>query len=330
MSGLPRWFRLGFRLQRWEALAAFGGTLGLLAASLWLTRQLHLLTAAYPRCLDPAVAGAECERYYQQFQGLATFGSLALHASWVAPFAMGLVLGVPLVSREIEHRTAAVAWTLSRSRMRWLAGRLAFVTVLTIVLLSAIAFVSEMLASALAPAQHLATDFTWYGQRGPLIVMRGLAALGLGVAIGALIGRALPGLLVAAFGSALVFTAISLGMDRWNASQAVPQPYGVEHDASALQLGQQVELLDGEVVGDAYLASLDNILIDGDGSLYAQFDPDTGLPDRSSLVGHYRQLVLPGARYPEIIVRESAVNGGAAVLALLVAAGVVRRRRPGA
>jgi hypothetical protein len=329
MKSIVRWLRLGFRLQRWEALAALGGTVGLLAASLWLTWQLHLLTEAFPGCLDPAAAAPNCERYYRQFQALAGWGSLALHASWAAPFGMGLVLGVPMVAREIEDRTAAMAWTLSRSRVRWLAGRLLFVTVLTVVLLMAISSVSELLASALAPSQQLATDFTWYGQRGPLIVARGLAALGLGIAIGGLTGRALPGLLVAALASALLFTAISLGMDRWNISQAVAQPYGVGSDPSALQLGQQVELLDGEVVGDAYLARLENILIDGDGSLYSRFDPVSGLPDRSSLVGHYRQLVLPGVVYPRVVVRESAVNGGVAVLALFAATGIVRRRRPG-
>lgn len=329
MSGLRRWFTLAFRMQRWEALAAVAGTAVLVVFALWLTRQLQVLADAYPRCLDPAVAAPSCERFYLEFQDLASWGSQALHASWAAPFGMGLVLGVPLVAREIEHRTAAMAWTLSRSRVRWLAGRLAFAALLMIVLLAGIALVSELLASALSPAQQLGTDFTWYGQRGPLIVARGLAALGLGVGIGAVIGRALPGLLAAAFASALLFTAISLGMDQWNASEAVPQPYG-DHDSSALSLGQRIELPDGQVVGDAYIASLDNILIDGDGSVYSQFDLETGLPDRSSLVGHYRQLVLPGERYPQIVARESAVNGGIATVGMLVATWLVRRRRPGA
>lgn len=328
MTTLRRWARLALRMQRWEVLASVAGTAALLVAMLWLTRQLHLLADAHPRCLNPMVVPAGCEAYLKSFSDVAGWGYQALHASWAAPFAMGLVLGVPLVAREIEHRTAAMAWTLSRSRIRWLASRVVFVALLTTVLLCAVAIGSELLAAALAPNQQLASDFTWYGQRGPLIVVRGLAALGLGVAIGALIGRALPGLLVAAFASVLLFTAISLGMDRWNAAEAVAQPYGVS-DPSALQLGQRVELPDGQVVGDAYLASMDNILIDGDGSVYSRFDPETGLPDRSSLVGHYRELVLPGERYPQVVARESAAVGATALLVLLAAAGIVRRRRPG-
>jgi uncharacterized protein (TIGR03382 family) len=118
-------------------------------------------------------------------------------------------------------------------------------------------------------------------------------------------------------------------MDRWNGSEAVVQPFEVDSDPGALHLGQQVELADGSVVGDAYLASLDNILIDGDGSVYSEFDPETGMPDQSSLVGHYRQLILPGERYPLIVARESAVNVGIAAVAALLAAWIVRRRRPG-
>ena len=328
MTAVGRWLNLSYRLQRWEVLAAVTGTILLLGVSLWWSRELHTLTDAYPRCRGLAVGAAECEPFYLQFQGIAKWGQLALHASWAAPFGMGLVLGVPLVSREIEHGTAAMAWTLSRSREQWLGTRVAFAVVLLIVLLAGIAAVSELLASALSPAQQLASDFTWYGQRGPLIVARGLAALALGAGVGAVIGRALPGLLLAGFASALLFTAISLGMDRWNGSEAVALPYGVETEPGVLQLGRQVVLSNGDVVGDAYLASLENILIDGDGSVYARFDPATGLPDRSSLVGRYRQLVLPGARYPEIIARESAVAVGSALLLLVGTIGIVRRRRP--
>jgi ABC-type transport system involved in multi-copper enzyme maturation permease subunit len=41
----------------------------------------------------------------------------------VTPFVVGILLGVPLVSLEIEKRTAPLAWSLSLSRIRCLAGR---------------------------------------------------------------------------------------------------------------------------------------------------------------------------------------------------------------
>ncbi|HET7581663.1 MAG TPA: hypothetical protein VFL75_02785 [Candidatus Limnocylindria bacterium] len=329
MSALQRWLRLALRMQRWEVIAVVTGTAALLGASLFVTQQLRDLAAAYPRCLDPTTVTAGCDAYHRAVGRLDMPASLLLQVSWAAPFGTGLVLGVPLVAREIEHRTASLAWTLSRSRVRWLVGRAAFVVLVTVALLAAVAITSELLAAAYAPARHLDSDFTWYGRRGVLLVVRGLVVLGLGISIGAVVGRALPALLVAVFGTVLLFTGISLAMDRWNAAEATARPYG-QGESDALALGARIELTDGEVVGDAYLASLENIVIDADGSVYSRFDPDSGLPDRSSLVGRYRELMLPGERYPQVVARESAVGIGAAVLLLLAAGAIVRHRRPGA
>ena len=51
-----------------------------------------------------------------------TVGILSAVAT-VTPFAAGIFLGAPLLSREIEHRTAHVAWSLSASRRSWLSRR---------------------------------------------------------------------------------------------------------------------------------------------------------------------------------------------------------------
>ena len=160
---------------------------------------------------------------------------------------MGLVLGVPLVSREIEQRTAAIAWTMSRSRTWWLARRAAFLVLVMVVLLIVVAVVGEVLASAAMPAQHLDRDFAWYGRRGALIVVRGLASLGVGVLVGAWLGRVLPALLVAVFASVLVFSGISLGMDRWIEGDAVVQKFDADR-AGGRQLGERVLLPSGELI----------------------------------------------------------------------------------
>jgi hypothetical protein len=173
----------------------------------------------------------------------------ALSLSWGAPFVMGVVLGVPLVSRELEHRTAGMAWTLSRSRTIWLAGRVAFLGLVLIGLLVVVAVASEVLASALLPTASLDSDFTWYGRRGGLIVARGVASLGLSVLVGAALGRLGPGL--AAFASVLVFTALSVAMDRWVETDAVLLSAlngNAAQEVGDRSLGTYVRLINGEVI----------------------------------------------------------------------------------
>jgi hypothetical protein len=237
---------------------------------------------------------------------------------------MGLVLGVPLVSREIEHRTAGMAWTLSRSRTWWLARRVAFLALLIVGLLLALSIAGEVLASAQMPSLHLDRDFAWYGRRGALIVVRGLAALGIGVLVGAWLGRVIPALLVAIVASVLIFSGISLGMDRWMEGDAIVQPFGLDR-AGGRSLGQRIELPSGQLVtygdfpfrGDTW---------DVEGEIFAAA-ADIGHPDR--IIGWDRELLVPGPLYPQIVLRESAVVGGTAVLLALATIFVVGRRRPG-
>jgi len=248
------------------------------------------------------------------------------NVSALAPFAMGLVLGVPLVSREIEHRTAAIAWTMSRSRTWWLVHRAAFLVLVMVILLIVVAVVGEILASATMPGQHLDRDFAWYGRRGALIVVRGIASLGVGILVGAWLGRVLPALLVGVFASVLVFSAISLGMDRWLEGDAIVQAFDADR-AGGRQLGERILLPSGELVdyGELKRRGLAYEVIQDD-LLWAKPE-DIGHMDR--LIGYDRYLVVPGSLYPQIVLRESAVVGGATILLALAAAAVVRRRRPG-
>jgi hypothetical protein len=326
------WLVLSFRLHRWEVLASAAGVALLAIAMLWFTTQLWALAASEPGCSDPAAYVAGCEQFAQRFSELADWGRQLLLVSWGAPFGMGLVLGVPLVAREVEHRTAGMAWTLSRSRAVWLAQRVAFLALVLIGLLAVVAVVSEILAPALMPNLTLDSDFTWYGRRGFLIVARGLLALGLGVLVGAVIGRLLPGMLVAAFASVLVFTVLSLGMDRWLEADAVLRPAMNGNAAAEVgerSLGWRIELKSGEVVtGDELFnrGQLLNYNEDLQGRLY---DSPDGRLLPENFIGWSRELLVPGSQYRPFVLRESAVAGGAGLLLLVSAAAVVGRRRPG-
>lgn len=324
MSRIGSWLVLSFRMHRWEVVASAAGVALLSAAMLWFSWQLRTLAATDPGCVDPSAYAPGCTQLAQRFYELSSKADWLSYFSWAAPFGMGLVLGVPLVSREIEHRTAGLAWTLSRSRAAWLARRVAFLVLVLVVLLLVLAVVGEVLAAAEMPTLHLDRDFAWYGRRGALIVVRGLASLGIGVLIGAMLGRVLPALLLAAFASVLVFTAISFGMDRWMEGDAIVQPFGVDR-AGGLNLGQRIELPSGKLVGYGDLPYRGGTW-DVEGEIFAA-EADIGHPDR--IIGWDRELLVPGKLYPQIVLRESSVVGGAAVLLALAASFVVSRRRPG-
>jgi hypothetical protein len=213
--------------------------------------------------------------------------------------------------------------------VRWLAGRFAFALVVLVALLAVVVIASGLLAAAIVPNLHLERDFTWIGRRDWLIVARGIAALGIGVLVGAVAGRQLPGLLAAAFASVLVVTGVSLAMDRWNETLAVvlnPSrlPDGAPEAAGALHVGQRIELPSGELVSyeDTPLVG-DVQMIDERGGLYTSFDEETGAPDPASFVGWDRALVVPGDRYPQVVARDSAVAIGVGILALGAGAAVV-------
>lgn len=128
-------------------------------------------------------------------------GPLLIEAMKVVPFLIGVLGGVPLVSRELEERTVLIAWSLSASRRRWLLRQI--VPVLAVVVLSAsfAAAATAAAAAALSPSPEQA--FEDIGAYGPAAVARALGAFGLGLVLGALLGRAMP---------ALVFTAIILAL----------------------------------------------------------------------------------------------------------------------
>jgi hypothetical protein len=329
--GLARWARLSFRLQRWEVLASIVGVTVLAGLMLWFAWQLRMLAAGEQGCADPAAYVPGCEAFVRRFQDLAGWAQGLLYLSWGAPFGMGLVLGVPIVARELEGRTAGMAWSLSRSRVRWLAGRLGFAAIVLVTLLAVVVLASGVLAAAIVPNLHLDRDFTWIGRRDGLIVARGVAALGIGVLVGAVVGRQLPGLLAAAFASVVVFSGVSFAMDRWNEALAVViDPYATSDGVAggSLGLGGGVELPSGELVSYAWIES-DTQFQDETGAIYTRWDEDTSQPDPASFVGWDRVRIIPGRQYPLVLAREAAATLGLGVLVAGGAAIAVRRRRPG-
>ncbi len=327
LERLVTWLRLSFAIQRWELLLVAAGTAVLAAAMLWIAWQASMLVNLNPSCFTGDGAGGACQGLQEQFSELASFSRQLILASFAAPFGIGLILGVPIVAREIDHDTASLAWTLSKSRVRWLLPRVAFAVVLAIGVLGVVAVASDAMTQAVQPTSNIAADFTWYGRRGGLLVMRGLLALAIGLAIGAVLGRQLPALLVAIFASVVIFTGVTIGMDRWFETDAMVAPFGDELPAGSLMLGQQLQLPDGQITTWAELdpTGQRNIAIENDGMVYASID-ENGVA--SDPIGRMVTFVVPGSLYPTFVLRESGVVGAAALLIVGLAFLVVRRRRP--
>ncbi len=340
MTGALTWARLSYRQQRWELILVVIGVAGAVAAMLYFVSTLNGMRAANPDCLEflqaqfESVSGPPlaCQAILEEWYSVQGYTSMLQTFALVAPFGMGVILGGPLVAREIDGGTAQLAWSLSRSRIGWLVRRIAFVALFVVALMAIVATASELLAAAMQPDRNLAEDFLFFGQRGVPVVARGVGALLIGVLVGALIGRVLPAVLVSAIVIGLAFAGLSLGQEAWNRGEATVQrlydetgPIPFDFGARAVDYG--ILRTDGRFVTYSELnerGELEEQYGDERGRIYASAsDLAAG---RS--IGEEARLVIPGERYPEMALRDGALWVAAGLAALATAAAVVVRRRP--
>jgi hypothetical protein len=194
--------RLTFRLYRFELIAILAYGLVLTALAVVVTVRLNAASPGVD-CLrtwieQGAVIGPGCADP-RTFLGLnEDEAGKVMAAMWLLPLVAGVLAGSVLVAREIEHRTAQLAWSVGPSRRRWYLDRL--LPVLGVVLIATVlpAIAAEILEGARQPWVEPLASAADYGLRGPIPVALAVAALGISVLIGALMGRMLPALIVAA------------------------------------------------------------------------------------------------------------------------------------
>jgi hypothetical protein len=332
VTGALGWARLSYRQQRWELILVAAGVAAVAIGMLWFASQLNAMRLASPDCVPPAAADAMlCQAAVEAYAQAEGFADNLLLLSFAAPFGIGVLLGAPLVAREIDAATAQLAWSLSGSRVWWLIRRIAFVTLFMLLVLGVLAVTSEILAAALAPDRALSEDFAWFGRRGWLILARGVAALMLGVLVGAVIGRVLPAILAAGLVIGLAFTGLSVAQDRWLESQAethrLDYTTGLAgYDYGALVLNTGLELASGEVLTwqELQARGLDVQYVDEQGGLYAS---EQDMRD-GNVLGYDVEFSIPGPRYPEILAVVAAATIAMAVAAFGLTALVVAGRRP--
>lgn len=305
------WARLSFRLQRWEIVFAALVCIGLAAVGLWLTADMRGVLAT---CGGPTAPEA-CDLVYafQNTHGNAV--QMTQMGIGFAQYAVPLVLGVPIVTREIEQGTAMIAWPLAASRLRWLAWRVAPVLLIGLALIGLLAFAAEELAAAYLPTADL--GFANHGARGISMLSRAALVLVAGMAVGALIGRLLPALLIGIVLAVGVSAALDAALPHWVESAELPQNESIFAGANALNTGFEYRAPDGGPISDEEAEALHQ-------EVYEEFgeQADPALLPQEVFFG------VAASRYAEVLARESAALGAATVLVGALAVLIIRRRRP--
>jgi hypothetical protein len=277
----------------------------------------------------PAACQAVLTAYYDAYN----WGTNLVNLAWLAPFGMGVILGAPLVAREIDGGTAQFAWSMSRSRASWLLRRIAFVTLFGVGLLVVVAVTSGLLTAAMFPEKTVSEDFIYFGRRDLPVVARGVGAIMVGVLVGAIIGRVLPAVLASALVIGLVFAGLSLAHDQWNRGDARVQRFyddsgnSLPFDMSGLDVEYGLQRPNGEFIsyGEAYTSGrLTETYQDEQGRVYASAED----LEAGRVFGHDVRLSIPGERYGTLVLRDSAVAVLVGFDALGLTAAVVSRRRP--
>ena len=148
---MATFLRLTWRLQRWEIAVLVGGSLlfaGITALAAW---QTSVTSADLQACYSTTSGGSPssaCQTLIERGNLLTTLDPILEGATTVLPFIVGILLGAPLVAREIEKRTSSIAWSLSLSRTRWLALRAAPILIAVGVALLLVGQASEALITA--------------------------------------------------------------------------------------------------------------------------------------------------------------------------------------
>ena len=306
------WARLAFRLQPSSIGFAAFVCLGLAVASLLLTSDMRSVLEA---CGTPGEPKACTVIFsFQDTHGEAVI--MTQMGIGLAMYGVPLALGVPIVTREIELRTAMIAWPLAGSRLTWLVWRALPVLVVGLFLISTMAFAAEELAKAYFP--HSDIGFDRHGSRGISLVTRSALMLVAGIALGAIIGRVLPALLVGIGLSVALSAFLGAALPQWLSSTVLTGPETEIFGPGPLRTGAQYRLADGQLISAQEGEILTQVLYEENGGV----EPDPALLPQQVIFG------IAAERYGEVLARESAVVLGAATLAGGLAAAVVRRRRP--
>lgn len=309
--------RLAWRLQRWEIAVLIGGSLLLAAAAGFVAWQTSVTDAGLEACYagaSGAPLSASCRSLVDWGNLWTGLGPTLVGATTVVPLIVGILLGAPLVSREIEKRTASIAWSLSRSRARWLGLRVAPLLVAIAVVLLLLGQASEALIRATLPGE---LGFPYFAMHGPLVAVRGIAIFSIGVVVGLLMGRVLPAILVTGVVVIGLILGLTLARDQLMRAEATWVPAGSENAFSGVM-----------IYDSAFTEDATGELVTFE-EAYSRF-PEVFGPTGSGMPPGMTQVYFaaPPELYPLFVAREIGALALVSVLVGGLALWVIKWRRP--
>jgi hypothetical protein len=302
--------RLTYRINRFEVRAVLVATvLSVVVSAIVLS---WIRNSGYAACIEyaevPSVACLEMQDVGRWATKIAsTSGQLA----GFFPFIAGLLLGAPLIARELDKGTARLAWSLGPSRRRWYLQRVLPILVVVTVAGMVIGIVAEQLVALFAPDVDLANSFLGFHTRGVLLATSALLVASIGVAVGAVLGRQIPTLLLALILAGLTVAAVAEVDKRLLVGESV-RLTGQDTYGNDMVMDQgRFELPDGRLVTWDQMVAEDPTIM----------EREFNYP--------YVEFGIPRERYREIEAREAIAQVVLALGFLVVGGVVVGRRRPG-
>jgi ABC-2 family transporter protein len=362
---------LTFKQHRFETIAIAAVCGGLAAAA--LIEAYRLNSANVPLlCLqtwqgpiqfrDPSMpVTAEqirCAGLVESFQNLQSSVDMNVVRLMLllSPILVGLIYGAPMVARELEQGTAPLSWALSGSRRRWLLGKVLGGVVLIVPLMLAVGLAADYLQGALSPGLNVYSSFENYMGRGVIDVFWALAAFAGTMALGSLVGRTLPALILALVVCFFARTLWEPAMTHFvlqpmAVQQATPQNYSGYYSGNVDLYVYMRWYMDGKpYVGDPndWWMAHQPVFVDPGGAKptepiavqtvdpSATKGPDTGVaitPGPGGMppeqVGPYpMNYVIPGSQYWLVTALESGLLLLGALFCAAIAMFRVERRRP--
>ena len=317
--------RLMVKTLRFEIVAMSIAVVLLGAAALYIAWQLGEVGIP-PECIfssspfnqqfDP-ILEAGCQAARDRFYGLDNTAGQILAMTVLVPGVAGLLIGVPLVAREVESGTASLAWTLSRSRWGWYLRRVIPLAAIVSLALLVPAAATIVLQGARQPGIDAWASFADGGLRGPVVIFHGLLAMSVGVLAGSVLGRQLQAVIVGGLVAIALIGVVPVGVHAFSEALAEWRP--------------SEQATSGDLMLDSgYRDKASGIVVDyATAYAGAPLLPD-GNYDETWVAARFDQVVfvVPGMRYPLVVAFECTILGGLAVLALGVGGVVIDRRRP--
>ena len=345
---------LTWKMHRFEVVAGLA-LMGVIAISAFVVTghitALGIDASCWPRDEDGNFATRACDASIQLFWGISGGEGqmVRLALAFVAP-VVGLLLGVPVVARELELRTTSLAWSLEGRRSRWLLSRT--LPMLLIVLVGC-AFVA-VAGSGLFDAFRWANEWPYVhevGSSGVGLVARAMMAFGIALLVGALAGRTMPALVVAAVlvlawglgGVAVVQGQLTERLVEWqredNGSWMVRTPRylgyvgGGQFDVSKPGIdGEPGARIDDQVVYQQMVTACGEAPNDdtGESPEYQAWAGCAGpISNAAYAVASQWSKSVPGSRWGEYVAADVIPNLLIGGIAILLTFPVVARRRPG-